>query len=855
MRLLFLLLAPIFLNAQTDSISGVLNRYAAVLSVDTCTGRIGVNDTAGFRAGEKILLIQMQGAAVSTDNNAGFGQINALNAAGQFEQCVLDSIAPGAFYLRNRLRHSYQISGKIQVVTLPDFSAAVVTDTLRPKFWDGATGGVLAFSVENTLTLHAPVLADGAGFRGGSPFVAPVNNCTWLIGESDYYYPAGNWRGAFKGEGIAAIDSVRTLGRGPLANGGGGGNDHNAGGGGGSHTGAGGVGGDNDEPATFGCDGYFPGLPGRALTPDSLRLFMGGGGGAGHANNNLTSAGGNGGGIILIEAGRIEGSGILISANGLPGSTANGDGGGGGGAGGTVWLRVSQTPDSLRITANGGAGGNTVNINQNRCFGPGGGGGGGIIRTNLAGITPPAGGAAGVITLSSNGCNGTGSGALAGNQGGIAPLPAGGAPAGQLALAPAILDGPENLSVCAGDDAVFAVQTNSGDWQYQWEMNDGSGWMPANGGAGISGFLSPELKIAATQPDQNGYRFRCAVRRAGCVEIISGEAQLTVAPLPVAGFEISLNGNTAFFENLSQNANAWWWDFGDGAGSAAESPEHTYAGEGAYIVTLYAISDCDTAVISRTLPLLLAPVAGFSAPDSVANCETVQVMFVNQSSANALGFVWYFPGGTPATSTEANPVVNYAASGIYPVTLIAVNTAGADTVVQAVKVNILGYPAADFSYALLGGGWVAFTNLSQNADSYTWYFGDSTAAVQSKDALHQYAQSGVFTVTLVVDNFCGTAVLQKTIEVILTGTKNPSPQNSIRAFPNPVSDQLWIESRVHFPGPVELQIFDQCGRLVWSRMLDAGHLWPVDLTTLEAGAYQLVLRSGKKTVQFMIIRQ
>ena len=72
----------------------------------------------------------------------------------------------------------------------------------------------------------------------------------------------------------------------------------------------------------------------------------------------------------------------------------------------------------------------------------------------------------------------------------------------------------------------------------------------------------------------------------------------------------------------------------------------------------------------------VAPVAGFSAPDSVIDCEAIEMAFVNQSSANALGFVWLFPGGVPATSTDMNPVITYSVSGIYPVTLIAFNATG-----------------------------------------------------------------------------------------------------------------------------------------------------------------------------------
>ncbi len=848
------LLLPVTAQTQQAQLSGIINHYAAVTAIDTCAGRIAVSDTTGFRAGETILLIQMQGATISSANNAGFGAITDLNGAGKFERITIDSVAAGALFTRNQWINGYDPAGQVQAVTFPHYENALVTDTLRPGRWNGSTGGILAFSVQNTLTLDAPVVADGAGFRGGAAYVAPENNCTWLLGESDYYYASGGWRGSFKGEGIAIPDTNQVFGRGPQANGGGGGNDHNAGGGGGANTGAAGRGGDNDEPSAFGCDGYFPGLGGKPLNPDTTRLFPGGGGGAGHANNNTTSFGGNGGGIVLIETGRLAGLRPAFSAIGLPGNTANGDGGGGGGAGGTLWLRIGETPDSLQLTANGGPGGHTINNNQNRCFGPGGGGGGGCIRTNLLAIVAPVGAPAGIITGSSNTCAGTTSGAMSGMPGAILPLPAGWPQGAIRNLVPETLAEPNGQTVCTGDPVTFSVVANPGNWQYQWEVNTGSGWMPVSAGMGLEGAQTPALKIPAAGAGQNGYRFRCIVLRPGCFNILSEEAVLQVIPAPKADFEVTLNNTTAVFDNQSQNAGAYWWDFGDGTTSNLPAPQHDFPGEGIYTVTLYAISACDTAVFTQTINLLLAPVAGFSAPDSVIDCEAIEVAFLNQSSINALGFVWLFPGGVPATSTDTNPIITYPVSGTYPVTLIAFNATGSDTVVQEIVVQVLGFPEAEFSYTVLNG-LAMFTNLSINADTYTWYFGDNTDPVQTKDALHQYAQGGVFTVTLVVDNFCGTAVLQQTIEIILIGTNTPVEPYGMRVFPNPATDKLVLDTKIPVDEPFTVQIFDMPGRLMLHQTMPAGNAWVLSLQDLPAGAYQLCVFMEKKAFRWIVLRR
>lgn len=61
----------------------------------------------------------------------------------------------------------------------------------------------------------------------------------------------------------------------------------------------------------------------------------------------------------------------------------------------------------------------------------------------------------------------------------------------------------------------------------------------------------------------------------------------------------------------------------------------------------------------------------------------------------------------------------------------------------------------DFSYQLTGPFMYSFTNTSQGADSYKWDFGDGTWS-NDRDAIHQYASEGTYTVTLT-----GTAGNQK----------------------------------------------------------------------------------------------
>src|SRR4051812_31642624 len=100
MRTLLLLLLTSYLPAQTTQLAGIINHYAAVTAIDTCSGAMSVSDTTGFRAGASILIFQMQGAQISTANNSSYGQVQDLHSAGHYERALVDSVSAKAIFLK-----------------------------------------------------------------------------------------------------------------------------------------------------------------------------------------------------------------------------------------------------------------------------------------------------------------------------------------------------------------------------------------------------------------------------------------------------------------------------------------------------------------------------------------------------------------------------------------------------------------------------------------------------------------------------------------------------------------------------------------------------------------------------------
>jgi PKD repeat protein len=86
--------------------------------------------------------------------------------------------------------------------------------------------------------------------------------------------------------------------------------------------------------------------------------------------------------------------------------------------------------------------------------------------------------------------------------------------------------------------------------------------------------------------------------------------------------------------------------------------------------------------------------------DRLYTCAGAPVQFLDYSMGQPIRFEWQFPGGTPATSTEAVPRVRWDTPGSYSVTLIVENRSGArDTITKTNFITVV--PAArslPFSY-------------------------------------------------------------------------------------------------------------------------------------------------------------
>lgn len=443
----------------SQNLSGTINLYTSVTAIQTNAAT--VSNATGYNVGDKVLLIQMKGASITTGNVAPFGTITNYNNAGKFEFLIIASKSGNTLTFLNSICNNYSITGLVQLIRVPVYGNATITGNITGTTWNGSTGGVIALEANN-LSFNANIDASGIGFRGGT-----LTNGFFACGDMNYANGIAN--AGRKGEGIAVAPNGQEANRAPLANGGGGSNSGNPGAGGGGNGGAGGRGGSEFSGSC--APNLSFGIGGFGLNYSGYKAFLGGGGGGGYRDNGLNATNGSdGGGIVFIICPNINGNNFSILANGID-ITANTDseGSGGGGAGGTVYLTSSIVSSNLNLDVSGGNGGNILStLWSSACHGPGGGGGGGTVVFSNATVpanisTNISGGNAGSILHPGTPCSGTTFNATGGQNGQILfnyQLPTPGTP-------PDL--GPD-LTVCTGEDLTLAPSTSY--QTYLW--SDGS---------------------------------------------------------------------------------------------------------------------------------------------------------------------------------------------------------------------------------------------------------------------------------------------------------------------------------------------------------------------------------------------
>ncbi len=267
------------------------------------------------------------------------------------------------------------------------------------------------------------------------------------------------------------------------------------------------------------------------------------------------------------------------------------------------------------------------------------------------------------------------------------------------------------------------------------------------------------------------------------------------------------------FTNNSSSGN-YYWDFGDGSNSSMQNPTHAYTASGVYDISLI-VTDSSTCNVNDTFSSQITFTALQELQVNIGDyygCAPLAIQFQNGGTP-AQTYYWDFGDGSNSSLTSPSNI--YTQPGQYSVMLVATDSNTCNVKDTAINtVNVLANPVADFDYQPeypTPGESVSFTNLSSNATTYSWNFGDGGSSTD-EDPVHAYLDSGTYIICLgaissddCFDSVCKALDLSSIFVVDVPNAFTPNGDNQ--------NDVLYV--RGQGVKEIDFRIYNRWGELVF----------------------------------------
>ncbi|MFM7670986.1 MAG: T9SS type A sorting domain-containing protein [Bacteroidota bacterium] len=440
---------------------------------------------------------------------------------------------------------------------------------------------------------------------------------------------------------------------------------------------------------------------------------------------------------------------------------------------------------------------------------------------------------------------------------------------------------PNSITVCDGANTSFTVGATGSNVIYQWQINDGSGFVNLSNGGIYSGSTTATLNLSAVTTVMNGYQYRCLVSNPTCTTpSISNAAVLTVNSLPSVGTQpisqtICSGSNVSFQITGAGTGITYQWQVNSGSGfvDLANTPPYTGVNTSQLTITSAAVSltgnqyrcvvsgACTPNAVSAAATLTVhAPAVVSNSPTTQQICSGSDVTFsVSGNSVATINYQWQvstdggsnwspIPSGT-GPSYSISPVSMSLTANQYRC-LLSNATCPAQAPSAVATLTVRQQPSVSLSASPITGllpGQVTTLTATPSAAtggtySYTWSLNGAPISVTGNSLLVDITKVGAYQTT-VRESWPGGLICTASSSVI-----------NITAL---VSDKLFI-----FPSPNDgnfqvsyynaggtntqrrVMVYDSKGALVFDRkfaITGSYTLIPVNLERASRGIYYVVV--------------
>lgn len=373
-------------------------------------------------------------------------------------------------------------------------------------------------------------------------------------------------------------------------------------------------------------------------------------------------------------------------------------------------------------------------------------------------------------------------------------------------------------------------------------------------------WFQTEVDLSAFTDEIIVVRFRGRTGNGWSADLAIDDVNLE--SLPRMDFEadrvLSCPGDTISFTDLSSFSNNWQWEispasfsFVNGTNANSQHPQIVVQAPGMYSVTLSGSNANGADTLVRTAYINAGPYAlsllSSDADSSICQGDPVDFTAFHPDATQYSFFV----DGNPVQSGSNNVFSTTSLSDGQVVSAFASIGNNCTTDTKAFGFSVQARPVAAATVDTSACPVLAFTDLStgDSISSWTWDFGDNINSTL-QNPVHDYAAAGngSYTVSLITGNHCGTDTTFISVDIsCLLGVFGPGYSLESIVYPNPSSDQIFIEFQGDGLHPALLDLTDLHGKSVLTHQVPASFDWTkakLDLSNLSRGVYLLELQMG-----------